>query len=293
MKTVIKQFGRKKAFTIIELLTVMSVIVILISLLVPSLNRVRQFARSVRQHAQFHSIDVAMELFQTEFDGYPNSGEEDADSTSYCGAMKLAEAMVGWDLLGFHPDSDFMADGDDAVGTTVYDNADTDNLRARKGPYLQLNNANAYAMENIYAATTPFGPNSFVLCDVYTNTTNLGNYGARKLGMPILYYKAKTSGTTNPTTTNGGTIGATSNIYNYADNDELVGLGVPFDTDANHPMDSANGASDVITYFYDKINDDKINIANGRPRKSDSYILLSAGYDGLYGTPDDIYNFSD
>ncbi|MCK5472996.1 MAG: type II secretion system protein, partial [Planctomycetes bacterium] len=242
MRTVIKQFGRKKAFTIVELLTVMSIIVILISLLVPSLNKARQYAFTVRQHAQFHSIDVAMELFRTEFDGYPNSNAQDETGAEYCGAMKLAEAMVGWDLLGFHPDSDFMADGDDAAGTTVYDNADTDNLRARKGPYLPLDNANAYSLDSIYTSTaigSTFDPNLFVLCDVYKKVTNLGNYGARKLGMPILYYRANTSGTTNPTT--GGSINSGTDIYNYLNNDTLVGLGVPFDTTATHPMDGAGG----------------------------------------------------
>lgn len=291
MKTVIiKQFGRKKAFTIVELLTVMGIIIILIGLLVPSLNKVRQFARTVRQHAQFHSIDVAMELFQIEFDGYPNSDALDSQSKNYCGAMKLAEAMVGWDLLGYHPDSTFLSDGH--VTNGVYDSDDTDNLRARKGPYLELNNANAYAVENIYAATGSFDANSFVLCDVYKKVTNLGDYGARKLGMPILYYKANTSGTTNPTT-GGKSINSSSNIYNYLNNDTLVHLGVPSDDTATHPMDGAGGDPNVIKYFYDEINDDKISIANGRPHRSDSYILLSAGHDGLYGTPDDIYNFSD
>ena len=28
-----------------------------------------------------------------------------------------------------------------------------------------------------------------------------------------------------------------------------------------------------------------------RPNRSDSYILISAGFDGLYGTADDICNF--
>ena len=63
----------KRAFTIVELLTVMSIIVILIGLLVPALNKVRQYATDVKQKAQFHSMDAAMELFHNEFDAYPPS----------------------------------------------------------------------------------------------------------------------------------------------------------------------------------------------------------------------------
>ena len=69
MKPVIKQTSQKKAFTIVELLTVMSVIIILIGILVPAMNRVRRYAREVKQRAQFHSIDVAMEFFNAEWDG--------------------------------------------------------------------------------------------------------------------------------------------------------------------------------------------------------------------------------
>ena len=74
MKTIAKQSNRKAAFTIVELLTVMSIIVILIGLLVPALNKVRIYAREVKQNAQFHSIEAAIELFNNAFDGYPESG---------------------------------------------------------------------------------------------------------------------------------------------------------------------------------------------------------------------------
>ena len=108
--------SRRKAFTIVELLTVMSIIIILIGLLVPALNQVKRYAKEVKQHAQFHSIDVAMELYETEHDGYPPSGQLGSDNVAYCGAMKLAEAMVGQDLSGVHMDSVFRRDIQEAGG---------------------------------------------------------------------------------------------------------------------------------------------------------------------------------
>lgn len=89
MKSIVKQSNSKAAFTIVELLTVMSIIVILIGLLVPALNKVRQFAYEVKQKAQFHSIDTAMELFNSEFDGYPDSDALDPDGQSFCGVKAL------------------------------------------------------------------------------------------------------------------------------------------------------------------------------------------------------------
>ena len=50
----------KKGFTIIELLTVMSIIIILMSLLVPGLNRIRKLAKDLAQKAQFYDIDKAL-----------------------------------------------------------------------------------------------------------------------------------------------------------------------------------------------------------------------------------------
>ena len=70
MKPIAKQSDKKAAFTIVELLTVMSIIILLIGLLVPGLNLIRQFAKRVKQKAQFHSIGIAIDLFNAEWDGY-------------------------------------------------------------------------------------------------------------------------------------------------------------------------------------------------------------------------------
>ncbi len=176
MKPTVSQAQTKRAFTIVELLTVMSIIVILIGLLVPALNKVKRFATDVRQKAQLHSMDAAIELFNSEFDGYPPSTALDSMNQAYCGSMKLCEALMGQDLLGFHTNSVFRRDGLDAAGKTLLypPNIDTlgqvgyNNLIARKGPFLQAENANARRLQDIYGTNVgQFLPTSFVLCDVY------------------------------------------------------------------------------------------------------------------------------
>jgi type II secretory pathway pseudopilin PulG len=138
MKSNVKQSNKRAAFTIVELLTVMSIIVILIGLLVPALNKVREFAQEVKQKAQLKSIDTAIELFNTTFDGYPDSSATGPDGPEYCGAMKLCEAAMGQDLQGFHPDSIFRADGSDGFralypdANNVSQAAYRDNLSMRK-----------------------------------------------------------------------------------------------------------------------------------------------------------------
>jgi len=296
VKPIAKQSNKKRAFTIVELLTVMSIIIILMGLLAPAMNRVRRFARKVSQKNQFHSIDVAMELFRAEFDGYPNSGALDgstpAGGVPYCGAMKLAEAMVGQDLLGFHPNSRFRADGTDGAGNVLYPFPGPPlliNLQARKEYYLQLENANAYKLNDIYPniATSPFNGNRFVLCDVYTPVMNRNT--GKKVGMPILYYRANTSNTRHDSADLPVPGNDKGQIYNYLDNNQLVELGKPWNpppTGSNHTLFSDP------TKFYGNTWNNKVS-SMVRPYRVDSYILISAGFDGEYGTPDDVFNFGD
>ena len=294
MEPNLKKSNKKPAFTIVELLTVMSIIVILIGLLVPALNKVRKFARDVKQKTQLHAIDAAIELFNSEHDGYPPSGAKDEapppaaylSRTDYCGALKLGEAMMGQDLMGFHPDSAFRSDGTPGSGAInlLYLPA---TLNARKGPYLQLENANAYKLGDLYwengMTTGPYNAGLFVLCDVYNRVTNQSS--GKKIGMPILYYKANTANTEHDVQNPGNP----NNIYNYLDNYELVALGMP-----GQQPPPAGPTHDLIDpspkRFYLNTKNDQITSIS-RPYRADSYILISAGYDGEYGTADDICNF--
>lgn len=294
MKPTINQARKRRAFTIVELLTVMSIIVILIGLLVPALNKARRYALYVKQKAQLRSMDAAIELFNNENGGYPNSDALDSAGLPYCGAMKLCEALMGQDLLGFHANSLFRRDGFDASARPLYPpNIDamvpavrSQNLSARKGPYLQAENANAWRMKDIYGTNlAQFLGTSFVLCDVYERQMASGE----KTGMPILYYKADTANSLHDPNLAGSMTAQDNrgNIYNYWDNLALINLGKPWQqagsTSATHRL------ADPLR-FYRNTQSDKITTAQ-RPFRPDEYILISAGWDNEYGTADDIYNF--
>ena len=291
MKSIVKKANNRAAFTIVELLTVMSIIVILIGLLVPALNQVRKFAREVKQQAQFNSINVAIELFNSEFETFPDSGATGPDGGAYCGAMKLGEAMVGQDLMGFHPHSIFKSDGTDYNGNQLYSvgtpTTGTVDTTARKGPYLPIENANAFRLDDIYATTGNFNPSHFVLCDVFGRVTNRNT--GKRIGMPILYYKANTANTKhdieNPDDPD--------NIYNYRDNQNLVLLGKPWDPPDGggtpHRLAVETGHPNGWRFYMNTWNEQVTTTI--RPYRADTYILISAGNDGEYGTADDICNF--
>ncbi|MGE5297467.1 MAG: hypothetical protein ACM3VT_21810, partial [Solirubrobacterales bacterium] len=222
------------------------------------------------------SLNAALELFSDEFGFDPSSDANDSTSKPYCGAMKLTEALMGQDLLGVHPKSAFRCDGFDATGVTdLYPaGVKAEDVKDRKGPYLQAENANAFRMSDIYGKgkTGAFPEDTYVLCDVFEKKRLSG----KKTGMPILYYRANRLG-------NAHQAGDPNNIYDYRDNLALVSLGVPGEPNMVHPLIDPKR-------FYLNTQDVRVK-SSPQPCRADSFILISAGSDGLYGTADDICNF--
>ncbi len=271
-----------------DVLAAILLVALAILLLLPLIhNRPHPPYYETKQRAQFSSINTAIELFNSEFDTYPPSGALDVAGAAYCGATKLCEAVMGLDLQGYHPESVFRSDGTDGKGMVLYPEATTVSpnvyeisLSKRKGPYLPLENANAYLLADLYGEgnTGPFEPSHFVLCDVWKRVTHQSI--GKRVGTPILYYKADTSKTAHDVNDPNNP----DNIYDYRDNHALLALGVPGKPGEKHPL------YEDPRIFYEITRNDKVE-TQSRLYRADTYILLSAGWDGLYGTEDDIANF--
>jgi len=299
-----KAMERKKTgFTMVELLVVLGIIALLVGLLLPALSAVRNIAKETKQKAQFTAIELALTAFKNDYGDYPPSvwSSPPNVATDYCGAQKLAEALLGWDLLGFHPKSAWRADGLDAAGGPgTYDPAKTrdlngnnvpDTLDERKGPYLELATTSAFRLGDVFKPypTGPLAPNAYVICDAFharrvTLIKGTDPVTGRPItvtetaGAPILYYKAKTS---------EKTIGT---IYDVLDNNALV-LAKQQADNREHPLARPDaGPLGQYQFFYNYIRNPKIDVRPW-PYRNDSYILISAGPDGLYGTGDDVCNF--
>jgi len=313
-----KRTGQNKGFTIVELLTVMAVIALLIGLLVPALSMVKDRAKDIQQKAQFHSIGVGVEMFKSDFGDYPESFDNISpttpapvvplviDTAHYGGSQKLAEAMVGYDLLGVHPRSGFRSDGKNyfpAGGTwaggyqlvynttsgikadTVYYEADSAaNIDARKKPYLDLENANAFRMQDVYGTNTgSFNAQNVVLCDVYAKSRTSG----KKTGMPVLYFRANIG---NAFQDFADSLTYTNDIYNLDDNYELLSLGTAESVAKTHKLMDTTTTNEYENFELMILNKNVQSVK--RPYCAGSFILISAGKDGIYGTADDITNFS-
>ena len=99
--------NNRKAFTIVELLTSVAIIALLwVSCCLQS-AMIRTKAKETAQKAQFSTIEMALDAFKQDYGDYPPSNWSGCSACyhdyNYCGAQKLTEALLGWDLMGFHP----------------------------------------------------------------------------------------------------------------------------------------------------------------------------------------------
>ncbi|MGD1043046.1 MAG: type II secretion system protein [Sedimentisphaerales bacterium] len=319
---------KTKGFTIIELLTVMSIIIILMSVLVPGLARTRRYAKVVVQQGQFHEISKGLELYRNDHqETYPDSGATDTNTTpvGYCGAMKLCEALLGQDGMGNSPLSNFQAS---QPSTYLFDLCYVTDPTKYTGPtanatlaaslrnrtkYAESDSVKAYRLQDIYnwvittgvnfyaptakftaddgSASTPSTYPNAVIGDVFQkatiNATHCPARTGQKVGMPVLYYKADSSKIAHDVITVPVATTPNTNIYNFDDNYAITALGCPWESakTTDHPMFTDPRV------FLTAITNDKIT-STPRPHNEDGYILLSAGWDGLYGTQDDVYNFA-
>jgi prepilin-type N-terminal cleavage/methylation domain-containing protein len=313
---------KNKAFTLIELLTVVAIIAMLIAMFGAGLRKVKIIQVNLQQKASFHAGEVALELFSKDFAEYPDSALVASDGGSsppyVTGAQRVAEALFGRDDKGFHPRSKWHPDLDKAAapphpGAAIYTDA---TLKDRKPPYFERKRAGFYTVNDLWSASgfgtsptiyTSAGASSGTdMAPLFTdmfmrNKVTLPSGGSEKVGMPVLYFKADPSRRFRVNSANrevNPAVPAEYNqwIYNFDDN--LPVLRLPWLRDpaaqpdgmAIHYKDPDNPAKSSAQYFYELITQ-RQDGTFFKPYNPNTYLLISAGWDGIYGTDDDITNF--
>ncbi len=279
-----------KAFTLVELLLVISIIAMLIGIMVPVIGAAKKQAKTMAMKATIGAITVGLEQFRNDQSRYPDSSVRNDGTKEYCllpngngwtdervdvGAHRLAEAMFGIDMLGY---SSYQVNGVNYYNVNANGKPCDDSLNAiqRADAYIDTSSVKIGKMADVAAPEgVAFEPK--VWGNPYTPVI-LDNFSVKK-ARPILYYKANTGGN------------LIHEIYNYYDNAYITN---PFNMTALVPYTGT--AKDFYNYIWDTetgidTGAGKLRSPSARPYNRDSFLLISAGPDGEYGTQDDICNF--
>jgi prepilin-type N-terminal cleavage/methylation domain-containing protein len=318
----------RRAFTLIELLTVMAIITLLIGILMPSLSGARDMARRTAVQAQLNAMTVGLESFNGDEKKYPPSNacqytslkattidnemtywKVGTTAAPYQGAHLLVDALVGRDMLGYDPKAKMSA-------ADTYDRWAATN--GRRAPYIPKDgvdlSSTAKPPEDGFGAVPDNGCNPLPI----DPDNRLVRVFVDKFGWPILYYRASPITNQNTPIIQTDATGSGSytyqgdGVYDGQDNEVFtsytdasnkhkikqanIKLPVGDYGTATKPTLDTNDFAEFIRSFRGTTYGNTVATSQyiqwPRPVKSDTFILLSAGKDGIYGTLDDVANFN-
>jgi prepilin-type N-terminal cleavage/methylation domain-containing protein len=242
---------RRAGFTLVELLVVITIIVLLIAILVPTMYYTKVAARKAATSNTLAAIDTGLQGYYSAFNAFPPStpGTFGAGTALTRGSNMLAEGLNG-----------YLDYGDDGAGPSNPQASPPDptyGFRTRKG--------------GLGAVYGPYVPVTSKLWKVNSPTDQVFIDG---YGNEILYYR---STGLNTATQVFGT--ANNALFVVTDNSTAINA---------DGSTSADPSAAGTTKFFAQIGTGSNALNTGAVAARNSYLLVSAGADGIYFNDDDV-----
>jgi len=341
------------AFSLVELLTVIAIIVLLIGILVPAVNKVRESARRTSTESAIATIATALEAFRADQQiggAYPPSASDWAAANGtllyrvnspyrslagtpppatfqISGAGLLVWALAGADLTGcpgfrtfrdgLYWGQDTDNDPADPPGAYALDPTTLQPLRPRVGPLVDLSKVEVTRWNPGAANGGSFEiPVELKARDALgTPPANmpLRNYPMflDAFGGPILYWRADRAGLriADRSPSDNDAAQEARGIYHFADNSSLLEDGGQLEIKLsagarahrlwgngfNYPAplrpDELDQEAEIRAHPFPAYIRNSAVQAKVTPHNADSFLLVSPGADGIYGSGDDVANF--
>lgn len=126
--------NKKRAFTLIELLVVIAIIALLLSIMMPSLQKVKHISRAVVCRSNFKQAGIGFSVYEAEHNGYIVTSYWDVKDGTKLGTVTWWSIMLWEDII---PDTKLMLcpslklDGDN--DKTIYTKADLESGSLNSG----------------------------------------------------------------------------------------------------------------------------------------------------------------
>lgn len=311
----------RRGFTLVELLAVVAIIALLIGILVPAVSSVRDAARKTATESTIATLETGLQMYRSNGvvgGAYPPSYAYETDGTvanpyvggeidNMPGAGLLVWALAGADFLGtpgfkrFRSGSTHWAEDTTTAAGAAYEIRDDEPVQPREGPFVDLSKVpttKRQGDEFLVEGTSALMEDPLLPFPMFVD-------GWRQ---PVLYYRADPAGRRIVDLDSSGHPGNVSDatergIYHWVDNASVVGDSGDYKLifSANRPdhamANYAPATGDTVQDILDEKGTFTRFILNTSitaklaPQSPDKYLLISAGSDGVFGTPDDVTNF--
>lgn len=313
----------QRGFTLIEILVVVSIIALLAAIALPAFSSARNSAKNTTTKVLLKSITQGLEMFRTDNEkqfrrsgGYPAShkAEDPAlpGAQDIYGAHWLVRGLLGQDLQGFIPRVNVPLDRQDRdqdrdEQVNWYDPKEDP---IERGRYFPLDTKDLMPTGKLSGTRNIafFPPGGVDNARDVDHVDDLSVF-VDAFRRPVLYYAANPYGRVLASETTDTDAEDRSGIYVHEDNEGFTGRG------NNHgwrfrgrerfgwldhniqqfgdidPSDIDDQPNTFARYVADHRFHERSGESVVRPFRPDSFLLITAGEDGLYGTTDDVNNF--